>query len=42
MKTQNVNAKHVQCQRIVSGRSRGPSPYIFDLSSAYHSLKKLA
>src|SRR6218665_2188998 len=30
-KTQNVNAKHLQCQCIVSGRSCGPSPYIFGI-----------
>jgi len=30
-KTQNVNDKHLQCQCIVSGRSCGPSPYIFDI-----------
>src|SRR6218665_4219428 len=29
-KTQNVIAKHLQCQCIVSGRSCRPSPYIFD------------
>ena len=27
---QNVNANHLRCQCIVSGRSCGPSPYIFD------------
>jgi|SRR6218665_1023550 len=30
-KTQNVNAKHLQCQCIVSGRSCGPLSYIFDI-----------
>jgi len=30
-RTQNVNAKHLQSQCIVSGRSWGPSPYIFDI-----------
>src|SRR6218665_1379321 len=30
-KTQNVNCKQLQCQGIVSGRSCGPSPYIFDI-----------
>jgi len=30
-KTQNVNAKHLQCQCIVSGRSCGPSPHIYDI-----------
>src|SRR6218665_814968 len=30
-KTQNVNGKHLQCQCIISGRSCGPSPYIFDI-----------
>jgi len=29
--TQNVNAKHLRCQCLVSGRSCGPSPYIFDI-----------
>src|SRR6218665_175961 len=31
LKTQNVNAKHLRCQCIVSGHSYGPSPYIFDI-----------
>src|SRR6218665_2191116 len=31
VKTQNVNAKHSQCQCIVSGRSCGHSPYIFHI-----------
>ena len=30
-KTQNVNDKYLQCQCIVSRRSCGPSPYIFDV-----------
>src|SRR6218665_334112 len=30
-KTQNVNAKHLQCQCIVSGRSCGHSPCIFHI-----------
>ena len=30
-KTQNVNAKHLRCQCIVSGRSCEPSPHIFDI-----------
>src|SRR6218665_298319 len=30
-KTQNVNAKHLHFQCTVSGRSCGPSPYIFDI-----------
>src|SRR6218665_2931668 len=32
-KTQNVNAKHLQCQCLVSGRSSGPSSHtcIFDI-----------
>src|SRR6218665_4070400 len=29
--TQNVNAKHLQCQCIILGRSCGPSPHIFDI-----------
>src|SRR6218665_217977 len=34
-KTQNVNAKHSQCQCIISGRSCGPSPCIFDVISFF-------
>jgi len=30
-KTQNVNAKHFQCQCTASGRSCGPSPYFFGI-----------
>ena len=30
-KTQNINAKHLQCQCIVSGCSCGPLPYIFEI-----------
>src|SRR6218665_764590 len=30
-KTQPVNAKHMQCQCIVSGRSCGPSTNVFDM-----------
>src|SRR6218665_2530471 len=30
-KTQNVNAKHLRCQCIISGRSCEPSPHIFDI-----------
>jgi len=30
-KTQNVKAKHSQCQCIVSGCTCGPSPYIFGI-----------
>jgi len=25
------NAKHLQCQRMILGRSCGPSPHIFDI-----------
>ena len=41
-KTQNVNAKNLRCQCIVSGGSCVPSLYIFDIAlfTADHSLKK--
>jgi len=35
MSTQNGNAKHLQCGCIVSGRSCGPSPHIFDIISFF-------
>ena len=36
-KTQNVNAKYLQCQCIVSGHSCGPSPYILDIIYLFYS-----
>jgi len=36
-KTQNVNAKHLQWQCIVSRNSWGPLPYIFDIYISFFS-----